>query len=376
MSATSAVKVPFLDLGRQFAAIAEELEQAVLGVVRSGQYVLGENLAALEAAMAAYCGTAFGVGVGSGTDALMLSLEALGIGPGDEVVTSPFTFVATAEVISRIGATPVFADIDPSSYNLDPAEVVRRLTSRTRAVIPVHLYGQPVDMDPLLAVAAEHGLAVIEDAAQAVGAAYKGRRVGSIGRVGCFSFFPTKNLGGMGDGGLVTTDDAQVADRLRMLRHHGSRRRYIHERLGWCSRLDEIQAAVLRVKLSHLDAWTEKRRALAHAYSEGLRGTPLQLPTERDGDHVVYHLYTVGCSARDALVAHLVERGIGAMVHYPMPLHHQPIYEHLRNESLPHSAAAAQRVLSLPLFPELTLEEIEVVVTAVHDFYGTERSAA
>ena len=366
------MKVPFLDLGRQYEAIGAELERAVLGVVRSGQFVLGEHLAALEAAMAGYCGTSFAVGVGSGTDALMLSLEALGIGPGDEVITPPFTFVATAEVISRIGATPVFADIEPLTYNLDPAEVARRVTARTRAIIPVHLYGQPVDMDPLLTVAAEHGLAVIEDAAQAVGAEYGGRRVGSIGQVGCFSFFPTKNLGGMGDGGLVTTDDPEVADRLRMLRHHGSRLRYVHERLGWCSRLDEIQAAVLRVKLGHLDAWTESRRSLAGAYSAGLRGTPLQLPTEREGDRVVHHLYTVACAERDALVAHLVERGVSAMVHYPMPLHHQPIYAHLRKETLPHSESAAQRVLSLPLFPELTGEELELVVAAIHDFYGTE----
>jgi dTDP-4-amino-4,6-dideoxygalactose transaminase len=363
------MNVPFVDLPRQYATIKPVVDRAIAAVVESGQFVLGAQGAALETEMARYCGVAHAIGVGSGTDALRLALQALGLRPADEVITTPFTFVASVVTIAQAGAVPVFADIDPVTFALDPGAVARKITSRTRAIMPVHLYGQPADMAPLLALARDHGLSLIEDAAQAVGAEYQGRRVGGIGDVACFSFFPTKNLGAYGDAGLVTTSDAALAERLRMLRHHGSRDRYVHEFEGWCSRLDEIQAAVLRVKLGHLEAWTERRRAIAAFYRRGLAGLPIALPPERSNERAVYHLFTIRSSERDDLAKHLADRGIRTAVHYPTPVHQQPLYRTRYREALPESERASREVLSLPLFPEITPDELDAVVAGVTSFF-------
>jgi len=363
------VKIPVVDLRRQYAAIQDEIDAAIAGVVAKGQFILGPQVTAFEAEMATYCGAAHAVGVASGTDALRLALQALGVGPGDEVITTPFTFVASAETVSQVGAAPVFADIEPVTYTLDPAAVARKVTPRTRAIVVVHLYGHPADMEPLMALAREHRLWVIEDAAQAVGAMYRGRRVGSIGDVGCFSFFPTKNLGAYGDGGLVTTNDPAVADRVRMLRQHGSREKYVHALPGWSSRLDELQAAVLRVKLRRLDEWTVRRRLLASRYDRLLAGMPITSPRERPGDHAVYHLFTIRSRERDGLREHLSEQGIQTAVHYPMPLHQQPLYRGGDGGGFPESEQASQQVLSLPLFPELRDDELDAVVAGVASFF-------
>jgi dTDP-4-amino-4,6-dideoxygalactose transaminase len=362
--------VPFIDLTRQYAALQAEMEPAVRAVLAGGQYILGPEVKAFEAEFARYCGAAHGIGVASGTDALRLALEAIGIGPGDEVIVPAFTFVATAEVVTKLGGTPVFADIESDRFGLDPADVRRRITTRTRAIMPVHLYGRCVDMAPLAEIAAAAGLAIVEDAAQAVGAEYRGRRAGALGLVAGFSFFPTKNLGAYGDGGIVTTSDDAVAERLRMLRAHGSRHRYFHESTGWCSRLDELQAAALRIKLRRLEAWTERRRALAARYRRALAGLPLALPDEADDERAVYHLFTVRVDRRDELKKHLDACGIGAAVHYPMPVHRQPLFRHVGG-SFPHSERASEEVLSLPLFPELTDGELEEVVAAVRAFFSS-----
>ena len=363
------MKVPFLDLKWQYRSIAPEIDAAVRGVIENGQFILGPEVKALEGEMAGFCRARHGVGVASGTDALRLALEALGIGDGDEVITTPFTFVATAEMISQAGATPVFADIDPDTCNLDPADVARKVTARTKAILPVHLYGYPADMTALTELAQHHGIAVIEDAAQAIGAEHRGRRVGSLGRIACFSFFPTKNLGAYGDGGFLTTDDDALAARITMARQHGSRQKYFYESLGWSSRLDELQAAVLRVKLRHLETWTERRRALARVYDARLADLPLRLIREGDSERAVYHLYTVRTARRDELQKFLAAQGIATMVHYPMALHRQPLYRHLPTGALPHSELASAEVLSLPLFPEMMAEEQERVIDAVRAFF-------
>jgi dTDP-4-amino-4,6-dideoxygalactose transaminase len=364
------MSVPFVDLTRQYHAIGKELDHAVREVLESGQFILGPHVKAFEAELAAYCQVPHGIGVASGTDALLLALEALGVGPGDEVITTPFTFVATATMISRTGATPVFADIDPATFNIDPDDVARRITARTKAIIAVHLYGHPADMDSIVGLAREHGLRVIEDAAQAVGAEYRGRRVGSIGDAGCFSFFPTKNLGAAGDGGFVTTTDPAVAERLTMLRAHGARRKYVHEVMGLSSRLDEIQAAILRVKLRYLDAWTDARRAHAARYRALLSGLPVRLPVERAHCRTVYHLFTIRTPRRDELQAFLQARGIPTAVHYPVPLHEQPVYRRRTAVALPESERASREVLSLPLFPELEDAELREVAGALAAFFG------
>ncbi len=362
------MKVPFVDLTRQYADIGVEIERAMHAVLAGGQYILGPEVHAFEAEMAAYSGAAHGIGVASGTDALRLALEAIGVGPGDEVIVPAFTFVATAEVVTNLGATPVFADIELDRYALDPREAARVVTPRTKAMMPVHLYGRPADMAALLDVAAARGIAIVEDAAQAVGAEYRGRRIGGLGAVACFSFFPTKNLSAYGDGGFVTTNDPELAERLRMLRAHGSRQKYFHESTGWCSRLDEIQAAALRVKLRHIERWTERRRALAARYRVALAGLPLELPAEASDERAVYHLFTVRASQRDELKKHLDRAGIGSAVHYPIPVHRQPLYRHVGG-SFPMSERASDEVLSLPLFPELTEREQDAVVAAVREFF-------
>jgi dTDP-4-amino-4,6-dideoxygalactose transaminase len=357
--------IPFIDLVRQHAAIRNEIMDALGRVVDSSRFVLGEEGQALEREVAARCGVAHGIGVGSGTDALRLALTALDIGPGDEVLTPAFSFVASTTTIMMAGATPVFVDIEPATFAIDPAGIERAITPRTRAIIAVHLYGHAAPMDAIAAVARTHGLAVIEDAAQAIGAAWAGKPVGSWGDAACLSFYPTKNLAACGDGGMVVTGREDLANRLRRLRHHGDAGRYRHVELGWCSRLDEMQAAVLRVKLQHLDAWTEARRSIAARYREGLAGVPVGLPIEREGARHVYHLFTIRHAARDALHKALADRGVATSVHYPIPVPGQPLFGTMGARRWPESSRAARDVLSLPCFPELRGDEVETIISAV-----------
>lgn len=356
-------RVPVLDLGPQIAALREDIRAAVEDVLDSGRFILGPHVQAFESEVASYLGTRHAVAVNSGTDALVIGLRALGIGPGDEVITTPWTFFATAEAVSLVGAIPVFVDIDPATFNLNPALVEGAVTPRTKAVLPVHLYGQAADMDPLVAVARRHGLRVLEDVAQAFAGEYRGRRLGTIGDAGAFSFFPSKNLGAFGDGGLITTDDDDVAETARMLRSHGSRRKYWNEMIGYNSRLDELQAAILRVKLPRVAAWNEGRRRVAAAYGELLRGTPgLLTPAEAPYARHVYHQYTVRIvgGRRDEIRTRLAEAGIDTMVYYPVPLHRLAVYQGA-GRALPESERAAGEVLSLPIWPELDRKTQEMV---------------
>ena len=363
--------IPVLDLVRQTQAIRAEVDAAVDAVLRSGQFILGPNVEAFETEFARYVGARYAVGVASGTDALELALRALNVGPGDEVITTPFTFVATAEAISCVGATPLFADIEPATYLLDPAHVERAITPRTKAILVVHLYGGPARLDAFERLARERRVHLIEDCAQAIGSRYRGRHVGTVGVMGCFSFFPSKTLGAFGDGGMVVTGEERLAQRIRRLRVHGSARKYEHEEIGRNSRLDELQAAILRVKLRHLEAWVETRRTVAHRYHEGLQDVaqvdlvvrPVEPP---DGRHS-YHLYTIAVPERDTVQEALRRQGIATAVHYPLPLHRQPVYASTPAGAArcPQADAAAGRVLSLPCFPELRPEEIATVVRAV-----------
>lgn len=357
------MQIPAFDLTRQYQKIGPEIQQAVAEVMARGSFILGENVKKLEEEIAAYCGASHAIGVANGSDALNLALMALGIGPGDEVIVPSFTFFATAGAVARTGATPGFADIDPVTYNLDPASFEARITRRTKAVIPVHLYGHPAEMDSIMSIARARGIRVIEDCAQAIGSEYKGKRVGSIGDFGCFSFFPTKNLGAFGDGGMVTTNEPDLAERVRLLRVHGSRKKYYHEILGYNSRLDEIQAAILRVKLKYLEEWTEARRGVARQYNELLAGTDVVTPVELPGSRHVYHQYTIRSGRRDELQEQLRQAGIGSTVYYPLPLHLQPVFAELSGKpgDLPESERAAAEALSLPMFPEITLTEIQSV---------------
>jgi len=353
-----------LDLQAQYAAIHEEIRAALDEVLTSQQFILGPQLAALEQEVARACGRRFGVGVGSGTDALMLALRACGIGQGDQVIVPAFSFIATAGAVSALGARPVFADIQPSTFNLDPAQIEARITLKTRAVIAVHLYGLPAEMDPILELATHHSLRVIEDNAQAIGASYKGRPTGSLGELGCLSFYPSKNLGAYGDAGMIVTDSEDWAARLRALRHHGQVRKYVSEEQGWNSRLDEIQAAVLRAKLRHLGRWSEARQAHAAHYSALLGRLPgIVTPAAPDGSEHVYHQYTIRVPERDRVRQFLADRGIASTVYYPVPLHLQPLYASLGHKrgDLPVAERAAEEVLSLPIYAELKPEQIERV---------------
>lgn len=371
-----AAPLQFLDLGLQFEQIRDEVMHAVTSVLETQRFILGPEVEQLEADISDYLGCRFAVACASGTDALILALMAAGVRAGDEVITTPFTFVATASAIVRAGATPVFADIDPKSYNLDPEDVVEAITPKTRAIIPVHLFGLPADMKPLMDVAERCGITVIEDAAQAIGAAYQGRKVGTIGAMGCFSFFPSKNLGGAGDGGMITTNDPEYADRLRLLRVHGSRQKYQYEILGTNSRLDALQAAILRVKLRYLNDWTEKRRRNAERYrrlfANSRTASRLVLPVEPNGTRHVYNQFTVRCAERDLLREHLRREGIPTEIYYPYPLHLQPAFAYLRYRegSLPHAETAAREVLSFPNYPELTEDQQEMIVSAVARFFS------
>jgi dTDP-4-amino-4,6-dideoxygalactose transaminase len=364
--------IPILDLKAQYRAIQDEIGSAIGDVLEGGQFILGPNVKALEQEVAHLCGCGHGVGMASGTDALRLAMDALGVGPGDEVITTPFTFIATANTISRAGAKPVFVDINPQTFNLDPGRLEAAITERTRAIVPVHLYGQPCDMGPIMELAARYDVAVVEDSAQAIGATYDGRPVCSFGAIGCLSFFPTKNLGAYGDAGMAVTNRPETAERLDVLRRHGGRVKYHHERVGYNSRLDELQAAVLRVKLRHLADWTAGRRRVAARYGELLAGSPVTPPYVAPNVGHVYHQYTIRAPRRDELQVFLKQRGIGTMIYYPVPLHLQEIYAPLGlgPGSFPAAERAADEALSLPMYPELTDEQIDEVVAGVRAFYG------
>jgi dTDP-4-amino-4,6-dideoxygalactose transaminase len=356
--------IPLVDLTRQHRALRPALLEAMTRVVDSSRFILGAEGDALEASLAARSGVRHGIGVASGTEALRLTLQALGVGPGDEVITPAFSFVASASTILMVGATPVFVDIEPETYALDVGALERAIGPRTRGVVAVHLYGHPAPMDVIAPLARARGLFVIEDAAQAIGATLAGRPVGAWGDATCLSFYPTKNLGACGDAGMVLTDRDDLADRMRRLRHHGDGGRYRHVELGSASRLDELQAAILRVKLDCLDEWTAACRRIAACYDERLRGTPLALPAERRDARHVYHLYTVRHPQRDALARSLADLGVGTAVHYPIPIPAQPMFGRDPG-AWPEAARASREVLSLPCFAEMTEDEVEEVARAV-----------
>ena len=370
--------VPFINLVAQYRGIADEIREAVDRVFSAQAFVLGDEVAEFECDLAEYCDSRDAIGCASGTDALILSLMAANVGRGDEVITSPFTFFATAGAIHRVGAKPVFVDIDPHSFNLDTNQVEAALTGRTRAVMPVHLFGQCAEMEPLWRIAVRNGLSIIEDACQAIGAEYRGRRAGVLGTLGCFSFFPTKNLGGAGDGGLITTDDPELAARLRRLRNHGDSGGYQHVEIGTNSRLDALQAAVLRVKFGHLDRWTEARQQNAQRYGELFRYYELldvvELPTVLYDRRHVYNQYCLRIKGgrRNELLAALREKQIGAAVYYPLPLHLQDCFGHLGYKAgdFPEAEAATKEVLALPIFPELTADQQEIVVRGIAGALG------
>ena len=368
--------VPFIDLVAQYQTIRSEVKQAVDRVFETQTFVLGDEVNLLEAEISEYCDARYSIACASGTDALILSLLAVGVGPGDEVITSPFTFFATAGAIHRVGAIPRFVDIDPTTYNMNPDLVEAAVTEKTKAIIPVHIFGQCTDMEPLWRISVRHNLPIVEDACQAIGAEYQGRRAGVLGTLGCFSFFPTKNLGGAGDGGIITTDDAELAARLKRLRVHGDVGGYNHVEVGFNSRLDSLQAAVLRVKLRHLEAWSDQRRRNADRYSALLQengvADTVELPVTANGHRHVFNQYTLRIKdgLRDTVMQQMRDKGVGCAVYYPIPLHMQKCFDYLgyRPEDFPESNLAAQEVLSLPIFSELTEQQqdrvVEVLVEA------------
>jgi dTDP-4-amino-4,6-dideoxygalactose transaminase len=356
-------------LKAQYAGIKPEIDAAIQRVVAGAGFILGEEVSNFEQALAATVGAAEAVGVSSGTGALLLALLAVGVKPGDEVITTAHTFIATAEAVSRIGARPVFVDIDPRTYNMDPNQVEQAITPRTRVILPVHLYGQPAEMKRLREIATRRGLWLIEDAAQAIAAEYDGKRCGGIGDLACFSFYPSKNLGAYGDAGAVTGNDETLLAKVRKLRDHGRISKYEHDELGFGQRIDAIQAAILGAKLPHLESWTEARRAHAYLYNELLSGAEVETPFESQNVRHVYHLYVIRTARRDAMLQRLKEKGIDAGIHYPIPVHRQPVYVKLGfgDVSLPITEQAAGEILSLPMYPELSPEQIEYVARAVRE---------
>ncbi len=363
------MKIPLIDLVAQHQNIREEIDQAIRNVLGSGIFILGPNVAAFEKEVASYLGVSHAIGVASGTDALILTLRAYGIGPGDEVIVPAYTFFATAEAVSQCGATPVFVDIDPNRYCIDVAQIERAITPRTKAIIPVHLYGHPADMGLIGEVARERRLKVVEDNAQALGAEYRGRKTGTLGDAGCLSFFPSKNLGGYGDGGMVVTDDPALAEVIRKLRTHGWRTKYHPEMLGFNSRLDELQAAILRVKLKHLDTWNEQRRMIAARYRVLLADTGVGLPWEAAYAEHVYHLFVIRVRERKAVQDHLKSSGIASGVYYPLPLHLLEPYGRLKLGlgSFPEAEQAAQETLAIPLYPEMTDAQVVAVAAGAKE---------
>ena len=374
--------VPFFDLNLQFSSIEEEIKSALDEVFKTQQFILGPKVEALEQTIAQYCQTRFAIGVASGSDALLLSLMTLGIGSGDEVILPPFTFFSTAGVVSHLGAIPVFVDIDPATYNIDPSKIEMKITSKTKAILPVHLFGQCADMDPLLKIAKENKFFVIEDAAQALGAEYKplpnanGRRAGRMGDIGCFSFYPTKNLGAFGDAGMVVTNHPDLAEKIRILRVHGSQPKYFHKKIGINSRLDTIQAAILLVKFEYLEKWTTERQKKADRYHLLFQDLPssvdrFKLPTIQYQNRHIFHQYVIRVQERDRLKQFLMENGIGTDIYYPLPLHLQECYSFLkyRRGDLPVSEKASEESLALPIYPELREDEQEYVVNQIKAFY-------
>ena len=357
------MEIPFVDLRAQYSAIKGEVNGAIGAILEDCHYIGGENLAQFEREYAVYCQAEWAIGVANGTDALVLALRALGAGTGDEILVPANTFIATAAAVELVGARPVFVDIDPETYTLDPALAEEAVTARTRGIIPVHLYGQPADMVPLMEIAERHNLFVVEDAAQAHGAEYLGRRIGSIGHMATFSFYPAKNLGAYGDGGAITTSNPELVGRVRELGDHGRTTKYEHARVGHNSRLDALQAAVLSVKLRYLDHWNRQRQQVATWYEEALAGTLVQTPLVRSGSTHVYHLYVVETPEREAIQRRLAECGIATGIHYPLPLHLQPAFRHLGygTGDMPCAETAAARILSLPMFPEMTREQVRHV---------------
>ena len=361
------MKIPFLDLSAAYRELKTEINAAVSRVLESGWYILGPEVEAFESEWAAYCEAKYAVGLANGLDALTLALRALDIGPNDEVIVPSNTYIATWLAVTGVGATPVPVEPDVATHNIDPARIEAAITSRTRALLPVHLYGQPADMDPILDIASRHGLRVIEDAAQAHGARYKGKRIGAHGDIVCWSFYPGKNLGALGDAGAITTDDTALAERVALLRNYGSRQKYVNEEAGVNSRLDPIQAAVLRVKLEVLDEWTERRRAVATAYTVGMAQSDVILPHVPDWAEPAWHLYVVRTSDREALQDRMTEAGIGTLIHYPIPPHMQKAYTDMEimPEALPMARDLASEVLSLPMGPQLSLDQVQNIVNAL-----------
>ena len=365
--------VPFIDLSSQQKQIQKEVDSALKAIFSSQKFILGAYGHQLEEQVAKKIGAKYAIGVANGSDALYLALLAVGVSAGDEVITTPFSFFATAGAISRIGALPRFVDIDPLTFNLDPKKIDAKISKKTKAILPVHLFGLPADMPSLLAVANRYNLPVIEDAAQSFGATLGGKQTGNFGDVGCFSFYPTKNLGGAGDGGIMTTSSPEIADRLKLLRNHGSKEKYRHEIVGINSRLDEIQAAVILAKLKHIDGWNASREKIAKIYEKGFKSLPVTLPTAPRGTVSTHHLYSILSDKREALLRHLEGRGIGAGVYYPLPLHLQPCYESLKYKAgdFPVSEATAKKILSLPLFSGMTDRQAQSVVAAMQEFFKT-----
>jgi len=375
------MKVPFLDLKAQYKQIKEEIDQALADVISEQQFILGLKVKALEETLAAYSSVCHGIGVASGSDALMLSLMALEVGAGDEVITTPFTFFATAGSISKVGAKPVFVDIDPKTYNLDPTKIEEQITPKIKAIIPVHLFGQCADMEPIKELSQRYGLWIIEDAAQAIGSdyikdSYTHQRAGSIGDLGCFSFYPSKNLGGFGDGGMVTTNSDDLAHRVQLLRVHGASSKYYHQLIGVNSRLDSLQAAVLLVKFHYLEEWTEKRQENAAYYNQLFkerdhRNLTIEIPSVQYHNRHIYNQYVIRVPKRDELREFLYREGIGTDVYYPLPLHLQECYRGLgyRQGAFPHAERAAKEALALPIYPELTKEQLEYVVSKIAEFF-------
>lgn len=367
------MRVPFLDLKAQLLPIRNEVNAAISEVIDNTAFAGGPFVERFEKEFAAFCGARFAVGVGNGTDAIWLALLALGVGEADEVITVPSTFVATAEAISFAGADPVFVDIDPDTCNMDPAKLEEAITPRTKAIIPVHLFGQPADMDPILAIAKKHGLPVLEDSCQAHGALYKNRKAGTMGIAGCFSFYPGKNLGAFGEAGAVVTDDEELAKKIKVLRDHGQPQKYHHDVIGWNGRMDGIQGAVLSVKLKHLAKWNEARRSHAKMYDALLKDVgAVRIPVEKDYARHVYHIYALRDPKRNALMSFLGEKGVATGIHYPVPLHMTKAYEYMNQKqgSFPVAELAASEFVSLPMFPELTDEQIAYVCDCIKEFHS------
>jgi dTDP-4-amino-4,6-dideoxygalactose transaminase len=368
------MNVPMLDLSEQYQTLKGEIMEALDDVMSKSHFILGANVKKLESDVAEYSGVSHGIGVANGSDALHISLQACGVTQGDEVIVPSFTFFATAGAVARAGGTPVFVDIDPKTFNIDPKKIEAAITEKTKAIVPVHLYGQMADMDAIVEIAEKHNLAVIEDAAQAIGSLYKGKKVGELGTTACYSFFPTKNLGAYGDAGMIVTKDDEIAERMRVIRVHGSKPKYYHHVLGYNSRLDELQAAILNVKFPHLDDWGKLRREKAENYTKLLNEAVKDIVTPfiEEHNYHVFHQYTIRVQKRDELQAFLKENGVSTMIYYPKPLHLQPVFEDLgyKEGDLPETEKACAEAVSLPMFPELTLEQQEYVVSKIAEFYS------